>query len=596
MKYSSGVRVLVLVALAGGTFAIAQGGAGSKGDADSSVNVNDSQVVNESQLAADQAAVNANGAMQPGDSHVRIVRLSDVSGTVGMDRLTGQGIETAIRNMPIVEGAKLGTGPNGLAEVEFEDQSTIGLAPKSFVEFSQLVRHGAGGTASTVKLVRGTMYVNLQGTKGNGFVVQVAGQNVTVAPGTRLRLQTPDVEKGEEQAAVATSATLAVFSGSAVVQGSAGGEVTVGKKESLALGGDAGTAQVAKNIEKNPYDAWNKEEDEYQQRYSKANSLVGSGYGISDLNYYGTFASLPGCGMMWQPYFVDASWNPYATGLWASYPGAGYSWVSPYPWGWLPYHSGQWMQCGGAGWGWRPGGAFYGLNNVAYGGGGGGGVGVGGVPVGVVGGRPVNGTPVNGKPPIHFPLPKPPAAGSGSLVMATKGPIVSSRMENEGFTFQRNSAGLGVPRGQLGNLHGISNDVVHHGDMTMPVDVHSAMRGANPNGEVRGPVMMKPAGAPEVREAIHNGAGPGGNRGNEAGNRPSGSGSNNSGSAPQHNSGGSNSGGAAQHTYSGGGGGNYGGGGGGNRGGGGSAPAPSSSPAPASSGGGGAATGGGSHK
>jgi hypothetical protein len=198
---------------------------------------------------------------------------------------------------------------------------------------------------------------------------------------------------------------------------------------------------------------------------------------------------------------------------------------------------------------------------------------------------------VNGTAPIHFPLPKPPAAGSGSMVMATKGPITSSRMENEGFTFEKNSAGLGVPRGQLGNLNGISRDVVHNGAMTMPVDVHSAMRGAHANGEVRGggPVMMKPAGAPEVREAIHSGAGPGGNRGNEAGNRVSGA--NNSGAA-QHNSGGNNSGGAPQHTYSGGGGGNNGGGGGGHPGGGGGAPPPS--PPPAASGN--AAPSGGSHK
>ena len=44
----------------------------------------------------------------------------------------------------------------------------------------------------------------------------------------------------------------------------------------------------------------------------------------------------------WQPYFVGAGWSPYANGLWALYPGAGYSFVSPYPWGWLPYHSGSW--------------------------------------------------------------------------------------------------------------------------------------------------------------------------------------------------------------------------------------------------------------
>ena len=49
-----------------------------------------------------------NGAM-PGDSHVRIVRLADVKGTLALDRKTGLGFEQTMQNMPIVEGEKLKT-------------------------------------------------------------------------------------------------------------------------------------------------------------------------------------------------------------------------------------------------------------------------------------------------------------------------------------------------------------------------------------------------------------------------------------------------------------------------------------------------------
>src|SRR5271167_1904347 len=49
-----------------------------------------------------------NGA-RPGDSHVRIVRLSDVKGTLSLDRKTGNGFEATMPNMPIVEGEKLRT-------------------------------------------------------------------------------------------------------------------------------------------------------------------------------------------------------------------------------------------------------------------------------------------------------------------------------------------------------------------------------------------------------------------------------------------------------------------------------------------------------
>jgi len=42
-------------------------------------------------------------------------------------------------------------------------------------------------------------------------------------------------------------------------------------------------------------------------------------------------------GMMWQPYSVGAGWDPFMNGAWMWYPGAGYAWISSYPWGWTPY-------------------------------------------------------------------------------------------------------------------------------------------------------------------------------------------------------------------------------------------------------------------
>ncbi len=89
-----------------------------------------------------------NGAM-PGDSHVRIVRLSDVKGTLALDRKTGLGFEQTMQNMPIVEGEKLKTD-DGYAEVEFEDNTTMRLAPDSQVDFSLLALRSSGAKASTM--------------------------------------------------------------------------------------------------------------------------------------------------------------------------------------------------------------------------------------------------------------------------------------------------------------------------------------------------------------------------------------------------------------------------------------------------------------
>jgi hypothetical protein len=419
---------------------------------------------------ANVAAAADNGAL-PGDSHVRIVRLSEVSGKMALDRMTGKGFEATMQNMPIVQGERLQTS-DGYAEVEFEDNGTLRLAPESRVDFPLLALRSSGAKASTMRVVRGTVYVTTENTKDNEFLLQAGATKITVAPSTHLRL---DVNESRT--------VVSVFGGSAaVVQGA---ETTVvAKKESLTLGAEQPT--IAKKITEEPFDAWDKQSNDYHQQYSKANTFAGGGnsFGLSDLNYYGNFINAGGCGQVWQPYLVSASWSPYANGVWALYPGAGYSWVSPYPWGWLPYHSGSWSFCQGVGWGWQPGGAWNGLNNIAS-----------------AAGTP--GTSQAGTRPVHSPLrpaaemPQPPATAAGSarpsLVLSNATPIVFSKEDKPGnFVFQQNSAGLGVPRGSLGNLSKISSNVGRNGSASMPVSVST--RGeteGSEHGASRGPVTIQ---------------------------------------------------------------------------------------------------------
>jgi ferric-dicitrate binding protein FerR (iron transport regulator) len=84
-------------------------------------------------LAAAFLVVSASAA-----SKVRIVRLSEVQGTVQLDRNAGDGFDKAFLNLPVVEGSKLKTGKDGRAEVEFEDGSALRLAPDSEIDFSRL--------------------------------------------------------------------------------------------------------------------------------------------------------------------------------------------------------------------------------------------------------------------------------------------------------------------------------------------------------------------------------------------------------------------------------------------------------------------------
>ena len=376
--------------------------------------------------AQEAAPVHAN-------SKVRIVRLSEVKGDVQIDRSTGQGFEQAIANIPVIENARLQTA-TGAAEVEFEDNSTLRIGPDSLVAFPQLEMTPAGVKVSTIAVQQGMVYVSLLNSKDE-YTVTFGQRKVHLDPASHIRLQ---VEQNE--------ARLAVFEGSARVEGPSGTTEAAKKKMLVFNLADPNAAVVAKNVASDPFDTWDHNSADYHKRYAAQSAVAGSpySYGVSDLMYYGSFVN-GSCGSMWQPYFVSAGWDPFANGLWAYYPGAGYSWVSPYPWGWTPFHYGSWVSCPGMGWGWQPGGSWNGLGNqpIAFGN----------------GGQPLQ--PV--KPPMRTP------SARGYVVVNTRPLAASTYSSSENFVFRKDSAGFGVPRGSLGKLDSFSRDAVHHGTSSVPV-------------------------------------------------------------------------------------------------------------------------------
>lgn len=285
-------------------------------------------------------------------SHVRIVRLSSVEGQVQMDRATGEGLERAILNTPVVEGTRLVTGKDGLAEVEFENESALRLTADSEVKFSQLLMNDAGAKINQIRVVTGLVYLNTA-SKGDDIYRLVIGNNsLLVHRDSQLRLSvTPDQLK------------IAVFKGDVQLENQPQ-PVNIQKKETLTLDvNNADTRTVTRSVDPDRFDAWNKEREDYSKTYADDQGYGGpkSGYGLQDLNYYGGFFYAPGYGYAWQPYgFANAmmGWDPYSNGAWMFYPGFGYSWASAYPWGWLPFHYGSWAFINGAGWAWLPGGGY----------------------------------------------------------------------------------------------------------------------------------------------------------------------------------------------------------------------------------------------
>ncbi len=373
------------------------------------------------------------------ESSIRIVRLSQVKGDVRLDRGIGHGLETAFANLPIVQGARLSTSEAGVAEVEFEDNSSLRLTPGSLIEFPHLALRQSGVKATSVRVLKGTVYFSMSNNKTNDFTVLFAKDHFALPPSTHVALS---VES--------PSTRLVVFDGTVQVEIPSSAIMTVSKKKSLLFDpADQALPTLAGNHEASPFDQWDKTSASYHSGVANLASFGGGSslYGLNDLNYYGSFVDGgAGCGSVWRPYFAGAGFNPFANGVWAQYPGAGYSFVSPYPWGWTPFHSGTWASCAG-GWGWRPGSGYYGLNNSAS--------------------LVRQGTALRPTPPSL-------GAHAPSMVVVSTQPIAASRLSPGGLVIQQNSAGLGVPREGLGHLGKLSSSVAQHGSVTANIDVPAA--------------------------------------------------------------------------------------------------------------------------
>lgn len=365
------------------------------------------------------------------ESHVRIVRLSLVEGPVEIDRNVGDGFERALLNLPVTEGTKLRTGHDGRAEVEFENGNTLRITPDTTIGFEQLSLKDSGTKVSAIQVDRGLAYVNFSGRADDELSVRFGGQNAHPVGAARFRLEVNDKQ-----------ASLAVFKGDVDVQGKPGETKEIGKGRTLEfdLSGN-GSYEIAKNVADSPFDSWDKEQDKYHGRYVAKNSFSPYSYGSSDLNYYGNFVDIPGYGRCWQPYFVGTGWDPFMDGSWAFYPTIGYVWVSPYPWAWMPYRYGSWFVAPGYGWAWRPGNSWAGWNNLPT---------------------------VSGPTRSPRPLPAPPTTGR-SFVTVGRPPAVAPVSWGRTLTVQKDSAGLGIPRGALRSPAKVSAEVRERGAITTNV-------------------------------------------------------------------------------------------------------------------------------
>ncbi len=355
-------------------------------------------------------------------SQVRIVRLSDVQGSVQIDKNTGLGFENAFLNLPITQGTQLRTGDRGRAEIEFEDGSSMRVAPNTLIDFSTLGLSDSGSRISQVNLTEGMAYVNWLGRSGDQFSLSFSQEKISLGQAAHFRVD-----------ASPETATLAVFKGDVDVEGPSG-KVLVEKKKTATFDlSQDDKYTVANNVAEAPLDSWDKEASAYHDQYAKNNSSP-YGYGVSDLNYYGSYTSVPGYGMMWQPYFTGVGWDPFMDGAWGWYPGVGYMFASAYPWGWLPYRYGNWNYVPRYGWMWQPGG-WNTWQTIPH---------------------------FTASTAAHFTSLVPPTTGTVKTVAVGRGGSVSPISPSHLF-LKAGSAGMGISRGSVEGLSHLNHQVANTG-------------------------------------------------------------------------------------------------------------------------------------
>ena len=355
------------------------------------------------------------------DSQARIVRLSDVQGSVQIDKNNGLGFESAFVNLPITQGTQVRTGDRGRAEIEFEDGSSLRLTPNTTVEFSKLGLSDSGKRMSEVHLVQGMAYVNWLGK--DDFSLNFSHEKVALDRAAHFRVDTSS-----------QVANVAVFKGDVDVDGP-NGKLSVEKKKNASFDvAENDKSTVSGKIAEEPLDSWDKEASSYHDQYAKNNSNSPYGYGLADLNYYGAYSNVPGYGMMWQPYFTGVGWDPFLDGAWGFYPGYGYMFASAYPWGWLPYRYGNWAFVPAFGWMWQPGMWNSFVTVPRY-------------------------TPTTA---THVTALVPPTAGTVKTVMVGRGATVSPVMSSR-VTLNAGSAGMGIARGSINDLSHLNHQVVKSG-------------------------------------------------------------------------------------------------------------------------------------
>jgi len=278
-----------------------------------------------------------------GPGPVRLARVSYVTGTVSY-RISEQAEwSSAVRNLPLRQGAEVTASGNGRTEIQFDDGSRLRLGDGAIATLT-IMYSDAKGEYTQISLRTGEASLRIEKAV-SVYEVDTPTASVDVSGPARVSI---DARSGMR---------TSVLRGSAVVQGK-GGKVTVSERYSVNLRTAADAYVTEPLASPDTFDKWclsiDASEDhdlrDPHRAYEPGNVAIMS----DNLDNYGEWRTDPAYGKVWHPYHCYAGWRPYHDGHWVWVDPFGWTWVGAEPWGWAPYHYGTWVD-ESYGWCWVPG-------------------------------------------------------------------------------------------------------------------------------------------------------------------------------------------------------------------------------------------------
>jgi hypothetical protein len=227
-------------------------------------------------------------------------------------------------------------------EIELDDGSAWRLGADSQGAIADYTRLATGQRVTLLSLDHGVAYFTGESPSPDSLILAVAGAQVTVTRGTRLRLEVHD-----------QISQISVLEGT-VRFSSPAAELDIHEGQSTRVeAANPARFFLDREIAALELDRWSEERDKALETSTSA-AHTAQRYGLVDLDAAGEWTQTDEFGPVWKPKTAQG-WVPFQQGRWRWYDGAGYTWVSDDPWGWLPYHYGRWLRKEDVGWVWAPG-------------------------------------------------------------------------------------------------------------------------------------------------------------------------------------------------------------------------------------------------